>query len=107
MNSTTCSGELSPNNVTASEEDTMPQIDPRTGTQYSQAELEEAFKLVQDPKHWKGPVKGIVPNDKVDVVRAAVNHFAYGNVTVTPYGKDRSRITAPGYWAFEAGQGMY
>jgi hypothetical protein len=93
--------------TTFSEGSMSQKIDPYTRTPYTKEELEEAFKLVQDPKHWKGPVKGIVPNDKVDVVRAAVNHFAYGNVTVTPYGKDRSRITAPGYWAFEAGQGMY
>ena len=77
-------------------------MNPETGSIYSRAELEEAFKLVQDKKHWKGPVKGLVPNDKVDVVREAVNFYAYGCVTVTPYGKNRSRITAPGYWAYEA-----
>ena len=81
-------------------------INPETGSIYSRAELEEAFKLVQDKQHWKGPVKGIVANDKVDIVRESVNFFAYGNVTAQPYGKNRTRITAPGYWAYES-QTMY
>lgn len=76
-------------------------VKPKASITYTQAELEAAFLLVQNKKHWKGPVLGIVPNDKVDIVCAAINHFVYGNATVTPYDFNQSKITAPGYWAFE------
>ena len=43
--------------------------------QFTQEQLESAFKLVQNKEHWKNPIESYCTSDEVAVVAAAVEHF--------------------------------
>ena len=72
-----------------------------TGTPYTQAELKEAFELVQNAQHWKGPIEAVIPIEKRDVVEAAIPFYTATNAIFRPIQNNPARIyvEAPGYWA--------
>ena len=67
--------------------------------------LEDAFELVKNEDHWKGPIDAIIDVDDTEIVRQAIGFFAYGcakfYATADP---QRVRVVAPGYWGYEAGR---
>lgn len=68
---------------------------------YTQHELEEAFKMVQNTEHWKGPIDAEIEEGAMQRVDAAIAHFCYGFAAFTPLGNGRVRVTAPGYYGAE------
>lgn len=70
---------------------------------YSKAELHDAFELVEDKANWKNPIDTLVPM-KLDggmrhKINAAVIFFAGCEAKFIHAGRDRVRVTAPGYYA--------
>ena len=65
---------------------------------YTQTEMEDAFKFVQNPTNWKLPIDCVIPEVFKDRVNAAIDHFAGGQAKF-----EKSigglRVTAPGYYA--------
>ena len=80
-------------------------MNPETGTQYSRAELREAFEMVQHHENWKLPIDSAIPECMADQVREAVIFFAGCVPTFTavnPKAKAsfrRLRVRAIGYYA--------
>ena len=69
-------------------------------------EKEDAFELVKNKDHWKGRIDAIVPVEKQRAVADAIGFFAFGCATFHRVRgrRDVVRVTAPGYWAYEAGE---
>jgi hypothetical protein len=70
---------------------------------YTKAELEAAFKKVQNAEHWKNPIDAFIQIDEVNITAKAIQFFTattaqFFRVT-TAGGKLKMRVTAPGYYA--------
>lgn len=74
---------------------------------YTQEQLEAAFKLVQPPGNWKNPIQARVLLDDagVELTRQAIVHFTGGGAIdfvpanrPTVNGKTLYTVTAPGYY---------
>ena len=70
-----------------------------TPVSYTYAELDAAFREVQNPTHWKGPVDAIVGTSLVALYCEAVRYFTATSCTVEDLENGNSRIRAAGYWA--------
>lgn len=83
----------------------------------NQARLEAAFKLVEDPADWKGPIDALIKSDELKSVYEAIVHFtacvpdvsyvglseSYGNSPRFAPGDHILRIKAAGYRMGPAG----
>lgn len=47
----------------------------KTYTGYTQEQLENAFKLVQNKEHWKNPINAYCTTDEAKPVAAAITYF--------------------------------
>jgi len=45
------------------------------GTEYLDAELQEAFDPVKNQEHWKGPINAVIHKDYRDITYHAIKHF--------------------------------
>jgi len=70
------------------------------------AELDAAFKRVQNREHWKGAIDCVVEiltNGDLATILEAIEFYTATTGTVTPIGEigktTTFRVTAPGYWA--------
>ena len=70
----------------------------------NQAELTEAFKLVQPETHWKDPIDKVVPSQTdLALIAEAVIHFTATVPTFEPV-PGGYRVRAAGYLAGPAGR---
>jgi hypothetical protein len=77
---------------------------------YTQEQLEAAFKLVQNKKHWKNPINATIENpgeEQVACIEEAVIHFTGSIPDVVTLKGGKIRVQAEGYYAMEAGMGMF
>jgi hypothetical protein len=76
---------------------------------YTQEQLQAAFQLVQDKKHWKNPISYLMrPDDNFDLIVSAIQHFTATFPSVDIYSDRVSqiyylRINSIGYRAGPAG----
>lgn len=67
---------------------------------YTMAELDTAFRAIQDPGNWKLPIRCGIPAAMLPVASAACVWFAGSRLTVEAATADRwAIVTAPGYYA--------
>lgn len=67
---------------------------------YSHEALSAAFAQVQNPEHWKLPIRCAVPAASLDLVKHAVIFFTGGRATTEAVTADRwAIITGRGYYA--------
>lgn len=72
-------------------------------------ELKEAFNMVQNKQHWKGPIRAVVRCDerKLEMIRAAIMFYTATEAEVERLSETSDgvlyRIKAPGYWNGPAG----
>jgi len=67
---------------------------------YTQEQLEVAFRVVQNPEHWKNPVRAIIPATQLEVTKAAIIHFTGSTAVVTPCPNGTQvQVEAAGYYA--------
>ncbi|HLA19792.1 MAG TPA: hypothetical protein VJ253_10770 [Dehalococcoidia bacterium] len=93
MNCAACGANLTPN-------------EQAVKMAYCQADLERAFRFVQDPADWKAPIDCYVrfPSaDALTLIEAAVQHFTATPAEVEPVGEGVYRVRAAGYRAGPAG----
>jgi hypothetical protein len=64
---------------------------------YTQNQLEEAFKKVQNKEHWKNPINSCCKNEDLLVTIAAIRHFTATEVTYFNLGNGWFKVEAPGY----------
>ena len=69
------------------------------GREYTRDELAEAFRVVQNPDHWKGPIDAVIHKDAMDVTNAALIFFAGCVPEFIQAGPGRVRCVAIGYFA--------
>ena len=61
--------------------------------------LQNAFELVQNKDHWKGPIDATIPIERLEDVREAVASYAGSRgFKAVALGNGQVRVTAPGYW---------
>lgn len=68
---------------------------------YSHGQLHDAFTLIQNKDHWKGPIDvrfKQITGEHVKLFQAAVGYFTGGGCTVQDMPDGSVRITARGYW---------
>ncbi len=70
---------------------------------YSQSELEEAFKKVQNKNHWKGPIDTFIKLEERDITARAISHFTATPATFIPYSNGWLKVKAKGYRLGPAG----
>lgn len=65
---------------------------------YTQEQLEQAFDLVADKKHWKNPINAVIPLESDQaLIREAVIHFT-GSVPTFVRTSKGIKVTANGYY---------
>jgi hypothetical protein len=70
---------------------------------YTQAQLEEAFKKVQNKEHWKNPINAHIPTSELEITRAAILHFTATDMIVGKTNNGLTRVWAKGYRLGPAG----
>ncbi len=65
---------------------------------YTHAELDAAFKKVEDKTNWKNPIDAVIPTSEYPVTAAAVTFFAGSNLDALPAGDGMYQVKAPGYY---------
>ena len=72
---------------------------------YTIAEMEAAFKAVQDLVNWKAPINAVIERDKLDLTLRAIEFYTGTKGLWVPAGTDGSmvRVRAQGYAAGPAG----
>ena len=65
---------------------------------YKRKALDEAFKLVQPPGHWKNPIDAIIPLRQREVVEASIIFFTGSVPHFTHHTKTQLRVRADGYF---------
>jgi hypothetical protein len=71
-----------------------------TMTRFSEMEMNEAFKRVQNPKDWRAPINCVVAEaDPVELekIREAVEFYTATTCYVRCQGRDTYWVTAVGY----------
>lgn len=84
--------------------------DPKGGTGFRLDQLAAAFERVRDPRHWKGPIRALIPAVERLLVERAVRWFAETEPRFEEVAGDAEWLTvlAPGYrlkWAGELPDG--
>ena len=71
---------------------------------YTRKQLAAAFKQVQNPKHWKGPIDSFCRESEMDLVSEAIIFFTATIPTFYRLGQtSKYRVQAVGYWEGPAG----
>ena len=81
--------------------------DPEGGTGFRLDQLAAAFERVCDPRHWRGPIRAVIPAAERLLVERAVRWFAETEprFEAVPGNADWLTVLAPGYrlkWAGES-----
>ena len=82
-------------------------IDLKGGTGFRLDQLAAAFERVRDPRHWKGPIRALIPAVERLLIERAVRWFAETEPRFeeVPGNAEWLTVLAPGYrlkWAAEA-----
>lgn len=70
---------------------------------YTQEQLEAAFKKIQNKEHWKNPINAFVPTAELEITDAAIRHFTSTNMTIGATHNGLTHIWAQGYRLGPAG----
>lgn len=66
---------------------------------YTQAELDAAFKEIQNAEHWKNPIDAWIHPNRFDICNEACIYFTGSGLTRRARrGNHCVRVTAPGYY---------
>lgn len=66
---------------------------------YTNWQLHNAFKMVQNPEGWKMPIDAIIDDEDMDVVAAAIDYYAGGGAEFYEADiMDQANVIAPGYY---------
>lgn len=71
--------------------------------QFTQEQLEEAFKKVQNKEHWKNKIDSFCLSEDMPVVNEAIRHFTATEAEFTAQGNGWMRVKALGYRLGPAG----
>lgn len=63
---------------------------------FTQEQLEEGFKLVQDKEHWKNPIDALIEPFQIEIVQESVIHFT-ATIPVFKKEGEKVRVKALGY----------
>lgn len=66
---------------------------------YTTEELQEAFRKVANPEHWKYDIDTVVSADLKGVLKYAVPWHTGGAVEIIDAGDGKIRVVAPGYFS--------
>jgi hypothetical protein len=70
---------------------------------YTQEQLEQAFRKVQNSIYWKNPIDSFCFVNEMDVTREAIIHFTATVPNFRPMGNNLMRVSAKGYHLGPAG----
>ena len=74
-------------------------LNGETGTPFSRAELEAAFRLVEDPTNWKNPIRARIDSgEDMDAIREAIIFYTGSVPTFVTVGQF-TLVSASGYYA--------
>jgi hypothetical protein len=79
----------------------VPPPAPRPRKEYSQQELEDAFKLIRPKGHWKDPIRCVLKKpteETLDRVSRACSHFTGSLAEFETLPNGDVRVTAAGYY---------
>lgn len=66
---------------------------------YTHAELNEAFRLIQNAQHWKNPIDAWIHPSKFEICDEACCYFTGSRLRRAQSAGDSAlRVTAPGYF---------